>query len=110
MMLEVPVSRVVRTQDPALVAARVRSVQATMIRNSVAPDGKPLVPFDPWDNRTKTKTARGLVPSEVEPVLRKDRPGGGQTAEAVVGPKHAKRQKQKAAQSHEVQAEIFQTK
>jgi hypothetical protein len=110
MALQVPTGRVVHAQDPTLVAKRVRSVQTTMIRSSVAPDGKPFVPADSWGDSTKTMTAQGLVPSEVEPVPWKDRPGGGQAAEAVVGPKHAKRQRQRAAQSLEAQADIIQKK
>jgi hypothetical protein len=110
MMLEVPVSRVVHAQDSALVAKRIHSVQTTTIRSSVAPDGKPFVPVDSWDDSAKTTTDQGLVPSEVKPVPRKDRPGRSHQAEAGVGSELVKRQRQKAAQSLEAQAEVFQKK
>jgi hypothetical protein len=109
MMLEAPVSRVINAKDSALVAKRIHSVRITMIRSSVAPDGNPFVLVDPWGDRAKTKTAQGLVPSE-KFAPRKDRPGGSRQAEARVGSKLAKWQRQNAAQSFGAQAEVCQKK
>jgi hypothetical protein len=110
MVLEVPARRVINVKDAAVLARHACSIQTTMIRSSVAPDGKPFVPEHPWGDSAKAKTVQGHLPSEVQLVLRKDRPSGSQQAEAGVGSKQAERARRKEKQSSDAQADIFRKK